>query len=72
LPDHSNRPKKHDECEPDGGPDALHHDVGGNLCCNVEGEQNGEAVIVLEAIEVEVAFEVVEAGVADVGAVEEA
>lgn len=72
MPDHSNRPEEHNECEPDGGPDALHHDIRGNLGGDVEREENGEAVVVLEAVEVEVAFEMIQAGVADVCAVEEA
>jgi hypothetical protein len=72
LSNHSNGPEEHDEGKPDGGADALHHYVGRDLGGDVEWKKNCEAVIVLKATEVKIAFEVIEAGVTDVGAVEEA
>lgn len=72
MPDHARGPEEHDEGEPDGWARALHHDVGRDFGGDVEGEENGEAVVVLEAVEVEVSFQMVETSIADVGAVEEA
>jgi hypothetical protein len=72
LRDHGQRPEEHDEGEPDGGAGALHHYVGRDLGGDVEGEEDREAVVVLQAVQVQVLLEVVEARVADVGAVEEA
>lgn len=51
LADHRQRPEEHNECKPNGWPDALHHHVRWYLGGNVEGKQNGETVIVLYALE---------------------
>jgi hypothetical protein len=72
LADHGERPEEHDERKPDGRACALHHHIRRYLCGYVERKKDGETVIVLEAVELEVSFEVVETGVADVGAVKKA
>jgi len=72
LADHTGGPADHDEGQPDGWPDALHHGVAGDLGRDVEWEEDGEAVVVLQTVQAQVLFEVVEAGVADVCAIEEA
>jgi hypothetical protein len=68
---HGKRPEEHNEREPDGRSSTLHHHVGGNLGSDIEGKKDGKAVIVLKTMELEVFFEMVKAGVADVRAVEE-
>jgi hypothetical protein len=72
LEDHSQRPEEHDESEPDARSCPLHHHVRRYLCRNIEWEEDGEAIIVLDALEVEVFLEMIETCIADVGAVEEA
>ena len=72
LSNHTCRPEEHDECEPDGRARALHHHVRRDFGGDVEGEEDGEAVIVLEAVEVEVSLQVIEARITDVRSIEKA
>lgn len=71
LADHGQGPEEHDEGEPDARSKPLHHHVRGDLRGNVEREEDGKAVIVLDALEMQVFLEVVETCIADVRAVEE-
>ncbi len=54
LTDHRNGPHHHDESQPDTWPEALHHNVAWNFRRNVEREEDGKAIIVLQAMKVEV------------------
>jgi hypothetical protein len=71
LADHTRGPSNHYECQPDRRPYTLHHDVRGYLSGNVEGEQDREAVVVLDADEVKVLLQIIEARISNVGPVEE-
>jgi len=72
LANHGCRPAHHDERQPDRWADALHHHVAGDFGSDIKGEQHRQAVVVLQPLQVQVLLEIVEAGIADVGAVEEA
>jgi hypothetical protein len=50
----------------------YHHHIAGDLCCDVEREKNGEAVVVLQAMELEIGFQMIQSRIANVGTVEEA
>lgn len=54
LADHRGAPADHDEREPQGGPEPLHHHVARDLRRDVEREEDREAVVVLEAVEAQV------------------
>lgn len=53
---HGDGPEDHDECEPDAGSYSFHHDVAGDFGCNVKGEQDSEAVIILKTVEFKIFF----------------
>ena len=68
---HDNAPEDHDDGDEDAGPEAFEQDVGEGLEAGVGDEEDAEGGIVLAGGDVQGVFEAVEAGVADVGAVEE-
>jgi len=72
LTDHGDGPAEHDEGEPDGGASALHHHVGRDLGSDVEREQDGQAVVVLQSMELEILLQMVKTCIANVGAVQKA
>ena len=68
---HDDTPQCHDNGNEDRRAQALEEDVGQRLEEGIGDEEDGQAGIVLAAGQVEGFLEAVEAGVADVGAVEE-
>ncbi|CCC11857.1 unnamed protein product [Sordaria macrospora k-hell] len=67
----ANTPGNHDGWDPDGGAEALHGHVGGDLSKDVEGEEDAKRIVVLEAGELQVLRKELELGIADIRTVEE-
>lgn len=44
---HRSGPHHHDECQPNAWPEAFHHYITGYFRRNVEGKEDGEAIVVL-------------------------
>lgn len=72
MRDHCCRPEEHDESQPDRGTQDLHCNVRRYFRCDIEGEENSEAVIVLQTVKLEILLEVVEASIANVGPIKKA
>ena len=70
LANHRSGPHHHNEGQPDTWPEALHHDVTWNFGRNVERKEDGKAVIVLQALQMEVSLQVVQSGISNIGAVQ--
>lgn len=70
LGDHRGRPKEHNERQPDRSPRPLEHGIAWYLNCYVEWEEDGEAIVVLQTMELKVLLEMVKTGIADVGSIE--
>ena len=70
MRDHCCRPEEHDESQPDRGTQDLHRNIRRYFCCDIEGEEDSEAVIVLQTVKLEILLKVVEAGIANVGPIE--
>lgn len=71
LADHRHRPEYHDKSKPDARSEAFHHHVAGDFGGDVEREQNGETVVVLQAVESKILLEVVESGIPNVCTIQE-
>lgn len=50
----------------------LHHDIAWNFRSDIERKQDCQAIIVLQAMKVEIFLEIVESCISNVGAVQEA
>ena len=72
LTDHAGGPCNHDKGEPSRGLESLHHHVAWDLGRHVERVKDDQAVVVLELVQTEISFQVLQSGVANVGSVEEA
>ena len=68
---HANTPEHHDDGDEDGWAEAFKEDIGEGFSEGVGDEKDGEAGVVLATGDSEIFLKADDAGVADVGAVEE-
>lgn len=70
--DHDHAPRHHDGGDPDARSEALQDQITRDLGRDVEGEEDGKGIVVIQPAHVEVSLEVDESCVAHIGAVQEA
>jgi hypothetical protein len=69
---HDQAPGYHYESEPDGRVNDLHHHVRGNLCGNIEREENCKSNVVVKTAHSQINLKVDKSCIPDVGTVQEA
>lgn len=69
---HNQSPGKHDDGKPDAWTESLHHHIAWDLGGDVEREEDGQGDVVVQALHTQILLEMDEAGISNVGAVEEA
>jgi hypothetical protein len=72
LADHGRGPAYHNQGQPDRRTESLDSHIAWDLGGNVERKQYRQSIVVLDAFQVKVLFEMVESGVPDVGSVQKA